>query len=154
MVCLGQGEIVSPEVERLCFEAVCSMYSTTSTKSKDDVNELRYELFCLGQCEPNLPPTSDAVVLHIKRANFQALAWRRSLYTHMHLPNPVNHGWKMVSGELEIVWQLLPEVPSDLKELAYCGCKKLDCTSKRCACFKAGMACSPACKCQDCRNKS
>ena len=52
---------------------VCQLYGTKART----VNEARHELFCRGGLqERNLPPNKDALLMHVKRANYQTKIWR------------------------------------------------------------------------------
>ena len=56
-------EVLSKE----CQSYVCKMYGHDG----DDVNAVRYSLFCAKAAESTqLPPTKDALKLHIKRVNY------------------------------------------------------------------------------------
>ena len=41
-----------------------------------------------------VPPTADALLLHIKRAIFQKGVWATSLQPQQNLPSPSDFGWK------------------------------------------------------------
>lgn len=62
------GDVISPtkDIVHACEKFVCSLY-TTSNAGGNNVNEVRYWMFCqkwqLSEC---LPPTSDSLHLHIK----------------------------------------------------------------------------------------
>ena len=51
-----------------------------------------------------LPPCQTSLNLHMQRANYQALVWKKSLQAFPELPVPENHGWKMGEGQLLIDW--------------------------------------------------
>ncbi|XP_061889580.1 uncharacterized protein LOC133639907 [Entelurus aequoreus] len=58
---------------------VCHLYGQASAK---DVNDARYKAFCMASSalpELSIPPTSDALHQHCKRANYQAAVMRHSL---------------------------------------------------------------------------
>ena len=59
-------------------------------------------MFCQKkQKNETLPPTSDSLRQHIRRANYQTYLWRSSLDGMQEIPSPVGHGWLMEDGELK-----------------------------------------------------
>ncbi len=119
------------------------------------IDKMRYKLFSQRQYQNEyLPPTRDSLCHHIQRANFQAYIWRSALTAKPDIPSPVNHGWEIQEpGILTPVLTSLPPAPESLVELTVCKCKGKACS--RCACFKAGLACTEACACsaeEDCAN--
>ena len=81
---------------------VCRLY-----KLPDDVdtcNKARAILFCNGHSQEALPPTSDVVKLHIKRAHYQAFIWKQAnISTPIILPQASETGWTLVDGHLYAV---------------------------------------------------
>ena len=74
-----------------------------------------------------LPPTRDALELHVSRANYQAKIWLDADKSIMDFDNikPADTiGWTEGLNVLEIVWKRLPAVPEACLELISCGCKK------------------------------
>ncbi len=81
---------------------VCLMYGN---KILENVNECRFALFKLGKCSDDLLlPTSDSLLQHIRRANYQTAIWLRCLDAQMEIPPPNGNGWHSHEGQLEIVW--------------------------------------------------
>uniref|UniRef100_A0A8C4R4J8 Uncharacterized protein n=2 Tax=Eptatretus burgeri TaxID=7764 RepID=A0A8C4R4J8_EPTBU len=72
-----------------------------------------------------LPPTTAALDLHLKRANFQTKVWLQADKTEMELPTPASTGaWKENDdGQLQVVWIRKPSVPQSCQALISCGCK-------------------------------
>ena len=60
-----------------------------------------------------LPPTTDALKLHIERANYQAGIWIRADVAIMDTEvRPVDtNAWQDGTDGLEVVWKRLPTVP-------------------------------------------
>ena len=113
------------------FARAACMYSQIPI---DDVNELRYRLFCSRSAQStSLPPTRDALVLHVRRANYQAAVWRRALSNTFQPPSPHGHGWVVKNTELKVEWMTQPAAPAALLELRKCGCAT-GCASQRCSC--------------------
>jgi hypothetical protein len=48
----------------------------------------------------SLPPTSDALKLHIERAHFQASVWKQANVVKPVLPSPVTMGWSLDGDRL------------------------------------------------------
>ena len=113
---------------------------------------VQYQLFKSGKySDDSLPPDSDSLRQHIKRANFQALAWNRCLLARLQLPSAAGNGWKLKDGQLEIVWTTRPSAPESLLEYVNCKCQS-GCKTKRCGCLKSGLQCTDLCRCKDCHN--
>lgn len=101
-----------------------------------------------------LPLTTDALQLHLSRANHQAGIW---IQANKEVIQTVNHidtlAWKKESSRLSIVWTRLPAVPDACLQLVMYGCKS-KCNTSRCSCFKKAVKCMPASGCDavNCRN--
>ena len=66
--------VAKESLERL----VCSLYQV---KLEIDVNKARYKLFTKKRKPPppqSLPPTKDALYLHIERANYHCQLWKKN----------------------------------------------------------------------------
>ena len=50
-------------------------------------------LCCLSLQSSSLPPTLDALSMHVRRANYQAAIWRRARHPGSSLPGPHGYGW-------------------------------------------------------------
>ena len=120
-------------------KCVCLLYGIDD----NDINCARRSLFVKAKrALEMLPPTKDALELHVARANYQAKIWINADKAIMDSDNNKaadTIGWTESLNGLEIVWKRLPAVPS-------CGCKK-KCVSVRCKCFKSNLRCTPACGC-------
>ena len=100
-----------------------------------------------------LPPTSTALHYHFKRTNYQAFLWRKALQPRID-QEPVNHGWKLEEGCLEIVWTDLTPAPQAVMELVCCGYRST-CQTRRCSCVSNGLPCTEACTCsEECTNSA
>jgi len=113
------------------------------------VNLLRWELFRTKASEgENLPPTSGALLQHVRRARRAALIGK-SFTPTPNIPLPeADNGWKLEDGRLTAVTSEVLPAPQSILELAKCGCKG-DCLSKKCSCRDNKLPCSPICKCKD-----
>lgn len=143
---IGETFTVSSETCSLFEEFVCDLYKTKEV----EVGSARYMLFTKTEkIEPHLlPPSRDALQLHISRANYQASIWRRALDPKPTIPAPFSHGWQEVNGKVEVKWLSGPPAPLALLELVTCGCKT-ECGTRRCTCLKNGLPCTDACRCPD-----
>lgn len=104
-------------------EFVCRLYDAAS--SLKCVNLIRHAIFQKGQKTLEmLPPTKNALYLHIARADYQAKLWRDANVSHVDIGPPSNSGgWVNKANGLEVVWCTLPSVPNSCVELVTCGCK-------------------------------
>jgi len=86
----GRANRRKDEVE----EFVCKMYKLDSIGS---VNEARVILFSKKGKPEALPPTSDALSLHVKRVHYQVTVWKQAHCSEPHLPDPETLGWKKIA---------------------------------------------------------
>lgn len=131
----------------------CSMYC--SNPGTNDVNDLRYRLFCSKKGEidsSQLPPCVDTLRKHCNRANYQTAIWCRSLQCSPEVPSPVGHGWSLEGDELTIDWMCGEPAPKAVLELLSCHCKK-NCQLPTCICLSNGLQCTDLCKFQECTNR-
>ena len=113
-----------------------------------DVNGARRHLFIkkARQIE-HIPPTSDALQQHIKRAVYQgSYIWGQAENPTPAYPNPSEWGWKNSDGKWQPLWTISPEASRACRELLKCACKK-SCRTQRCTCCKAGLRCTALCNC-------
>ena len=83
---LGSTFPPSDELVEQLNRFVCLMYGD---KTSENVNECRFALFKSGKCPHDLlPPTSDSLLQHVRRANYQAAIWLRCLDAEMGIPPP------------------------------------------------------------------
>ena len=144
--CDGEHEISANTVSLLERFAVV-MYDRTSELS--DLNSCRRQLFT-KKCRSLelLPPTSDAFLLHVKRAVLQGVhVWGQSLHRHPQPVCPSKWGWIKEDTQWIPLWMTLPKVSKVCRELIHCSCKK-GCTN-RCKCVKANLTCTALCHCDN-----
>ena len=150
MQLLGTDFAASQALMSLCEAFVYRMYSQIAI---NDVNVLRYRLFCSRSTQStSLPPTRNALVLHVHRANYQAAVWRRALSNTIQPPSPHGHGWIVKKTKVKVEWMTQPAAPAALLELHKCGCST-GCASRRCSCRASLLQCTDACQCKDCSNR-
>ena len=66
----------------------------------ENVSEARYKAFCMASSalpEWSIPPTSDALHQHCKRANYQAAIMRSCLKRNISAPSPAGYG-RLIDG--------------------------------------------------------
>jgi hypothetical protein len=143
-------EFASPANIKLVEQYVMVLYSK-SAEQHQSINSLRAQLFHTKDDPCKLPPTSDALNLHILRAMYQALVWYCAGVAKPDLPSPETCGWHVDQGHLVPTLMELEAVPTACRELVSCGCRG-DCSTARCSCKRASVACIEACKCNNCKN--
>ena len=99
-----------------------------------------------------LPPRSDALTLHLKRANYQAYEWKQALLRDHKFIDPQGNCWKKINDTLEIEWTSQPSGPEKILDFITCKCKKTSCKNNVCNCRKSKSPCSGLCKCLLCEN--
>ena len=124
----GQQWTVPDDLFDIPQEFTCRLYSLRSTTC--DVNDLRYELFRAKKgavASGELPPCSDCLCLHVKRANYQAAIWQHCLEKFPRVPNPADgHGWSVDNGDLTGQWMSGSPAPDMVLNCMSCNCKR-DC---------------------------
>ncbi|MES9879525.1 MAG: hypothetical protein ABW185_01435 [Sedimenticola sp.] len=138
-----------------CVEAyVASLYSADGIQN-DDIDKLRYQLFCRKRSvNEQLPPTKDALQQHTMRVNFQTFIWCNAMIHKPQIGSPVDRGWFKENGILKPKLTTQPPAPQSLLELTVCRCAKSKCVG-RCGCSNQGLPCCEACTCQSddsCKN--
>lgn len=98
-----------------------------------------------------LPCTSDALHLHILRADLQTYIWRNSMaaqYVHLEL---TQYGYKRVNDILVPVFMNQSPLPGNV--IMPCKCKKT-CGTNNCSCKKNNVNCISLCNCDinECKN--
>ena len=97
----------------------------------------------------------NSLQLHIQRANYQAMIWKRCLQAFQQLPQPMGNGWeKGDDGSLKPLLMTRDAAPKGLAELTVCKCIKTACKSASCVCRVNELSCTEACACMacDCEN--
>ena len=148
----GDSPILSLECESVisAIKFVCSLYDRKFDVI--DVNVLRHKLFTQKNVTGDkLPPTLDALSLHLRRANYQCYIWKSACEPRLELPQPIGNGWINVNGTIEPERMITPAVPDIVVELTRCKCGK-GCKTNTCSCRKAKLSCSDACLCSETEN--
>lgn len=131
-----------------------TVYLYDQASNVKEVNKARRHLVAIGRTADRVPPTSAALLQHIKRSAYQAgHIWACSLIAEPQLPPVSEWGWKVLQdGSVEPVWTVLPKASKAYRALFKCSCKK-GC-SVRCKChMNYKLPCTELCKCKgNCRN--
>lgn len=151
---LGKSFNLDQSTFDILCKYVCHLYGQSSA---ENVNDARYKAFCMASSalpELSMPPTSDALHQHCKRANYQAAIMRHSLKAMMCAPSPVGNGWHLEDGELTVTWMTRNPAPESVLQVVHCSCKQGKCETGRCSCMSARLSCTDFCLCQNCANVS
>jgi len=141
---LGEGEL-SEEKVREVEEFVCKMFKLDSIGSVDEAGAI---LFSKKGKPEALPPTSDALSLHIKRVRYQAIVWKQAHCPEHHLPDPETLGWKKIAdNKLQTLLMTQVLIPKACQEIISCSCST-GCSNLRCSCRKAKLFCTTVCGCK------
>ena len=89
-----------------------------------DVNSARLSLFTKKARQiDHIPPTSAALLQHLKRAMLQAaLIWGQASEQSIESPNPADWGRTATNGCWQPFWTYLPEASHTCRELVKCSC--------------------------------
>ena len=139
---LGVGPVLSDHVLQDAESFFCKIYGANNA---DDIDEVRASMFVRGMTIERLPPTRDALYLHIRRSHYQTLVWRQAHLQYPILPQPEIMGWKMEGHYLVPKLTSLPPVPDACQELITCTCTT-GCKTARCGCKP--NPCTASCKCR------
>ena len=103
-------------------------------------------MFCQQRKRKNeaLPPTSDSLRQHMKRANYYMFIWRSSLVAMQDLQSPVGHGWELEDDCLKLVYMTKDPAPRSLIELTTFNCKRSQCQGNF-SCYNSDLSCTEAC---------
>ena len=97
---------ISTRLKEAATNFVCKLYTN---EVGDDIDLVRLRLFSEKTRDvERIPPTSDALALHLKRSVFQASIWTSAHMTIMPVNNPTEHGWKEENNKLLPVWTSIP----------------------------------------------
>ena len=84
------------------------------------------------------------LLLHDKRANYQACIWRRALLQNPIVPSPDGHGWAVKDDIITIEWLGANPAPDEVLSLLSCLCKRT-CRMEDCCCLQARLKCTYLC---------
>ena len=125
---LGTSVDVADSVFEDLEKFTCLMYGSKSA----DINSLRHEKFIERfSTKPGmvltsydgvdislLPPCRESLRMHIRRANYQTLIWKKADDPTPSIPGPDGHGWTIDNnGQLEICWLAGNPMPQELEDV-------------------------------------
>jgi hypothetical protein len=134
---------------------VCKLYySSTESRLIQDVRSAAFHK--VNKNVDTLPPTRDALHLHIRRAHYQTLVWKMALEPNPSLPSTEQSGWYLTTNGT-LTPRLLTVEPrlETSSALTSCGCplQGMRCTTRKCKCNAKTLACTRGCSCVEyCRN--
>ncbi|ELT89202.1 hypothetical protein CAPTEDRAFT_223408 [Capitella teleta] len=122
-------------------------------ESVDLVNAARKTLFLnKGKQFVQIPPSSDALQLHLLRAVHQsAFVWGGLLIRDPLVPSPEEWGWQRSGSAFVPHYISLPPLSSSLPELSFCSCKSV--CKRPCKCIVNEQVCISLCFCRGQCNK-
>ena len=144
---LGKNSELTAEQEKACTRFVASLYGKPHCIS---INRLRAEkaTSTINIASKKLPPTEDALHLHIIRALYQLLIWRNAIVGMHDLPDATQYGFERHGTILmPKIMNQNPAAPELMNEL-YCTCPSNGCYMN-CCCLENQQACTAACACSD-----
>lgn len=126
---------------------VCLLYDKDyPSNGCNDVDMVRFEAFCRRTKDvERIPPTNDALMLHLKRSVYQASIWALAYQPQIPAENPEQHGWMIEDNKLVPVWKTLPLAKDVFNLEVKCTCSGV-CSS--CKCIKTKLKCTRMCKCK------
>ena len=133
-----------PRMEGVASSFVCRLYSNDSDYG-NDVDLVRLKVFSQKTRDVDrIPPTSDALNLHLKRSVFKASIWTTAHMSRMPVGNPTDHVWKEEDGKLLSIWTSLPLARDVFHLDVKCSCNG---TCSMCKCTSVKLKCTRLCKC-------
>ena len=140
---LGTQQDLPTEIYETLERFVCLLYKS---KKYSNVSDLRWHLYSNRQAEAeSLPPTRGSLELHIMRANFVTMVWKKANESIVSFPSACDFGWETgVSGRLIPIRCKMPPAPEAITNLIKCGYR--GCT-RNCSCRKNKLSCTEICNC-------
>ncbi|XP_031342147.1 uncharacterized protein LOC116180846 [Photinus pyralis] len=142
----GLGSIpLTDQVVANAEEFVIQLYKVSTEIKTGDA--ARSFLFGAVKSPEKLPPTSDALRLHIRRCHYQVYVWENAHIANPSVPCPENCGWRVDGTTIEPILMTLPPIPASCNALRACGCKGM-CQTNQCRCRKESHPCMKICNCR------
>ena len=109
---LGTAENISVEDQDTLEYFVCCLYGKPTQRSVNKIrhNKVREKFSARKSVLSNtdglelskMPPCKQVLTLHMERANYQSIIWRKAITNNPDIPNPGTSGWIEDSGFLKI----------------------------------------------------
>ena len=115
------------------IQFICYLHQENRAISK--INELWYKIFTKKNLSGDrLPLTLDALVFHLRIANYQTFIWKSACMPVLNLLPSIGNGWQMEDEKICEELMLNSSVPGAIVELKRYQCKKGSKTNS-CSCF-------------------
>jgi len=158
------------EMNEVVSEATRFIGACYGSKQTSNMSAIRYDVWSSKMSNKKitaapkvktLPPTTESFLQHVHRAHYQTIIWKSALSPDPPSLDPVRYGWsKDESGQGLVpvtVADKVPPVPVEVLQIIKCGCSSnTPCSTARCGCVVAQLACSMFCSCNgsdDCCNE-
>ena len=113
---------ISPKLNDAVMRFVCILYSNAD---ENNVNLVRMRMFCQKTRDiERIPPTSDALVQHIKRSIFQASIWTTAYDPQTPDQQPINHRWMERDNKFFPIGTTISLAKDVFDFVVKCSCKK------------------------------
>ena len=145
-------EITDPDFQ-LVQRFILDLYKKDITET---LSTVRLKMFAFSTTDDlrQLPPSEDALLLHMKRASLQAGYLWKEAEEDVTIPDPKLWGWCLDQNNLLMPqWQLQNCSISIDQLTATCSCRSKTRLCKNCKCAKENLICLPFCNCMgNCKN--
>ena len=132
---------------------ILDLYKKDITES---LSTVRLKTFAFSNIDDlrQLPPSENALLLHMKRASLQAGYLWKEAEMDVTIPDPKLWGWCLDQNKLLMPqWQLLNCSISIGQLTATCSCRSKTRSCKNCKCAKENLICLRFCNCMgNCKN--
>ena len=96
-----------------------------------------------------LPPTDEALKMHVRRSHLQAILWKSADREEPPTLDISKYGWQFTDDEAPSPCHGVTEVgPMELMKVVACGCAAEPvCSRNTCSCKSVGISCTTYCNC-------
>ncbi|CAH1154985.1 unnamed protein product [Phaedon cochleariae] len=148
---LGHSPL-TPSSKANAEKFLVQLYKVNKDVSSGD--EARYQLFGVVKKPEALPPTSDALRLHLLRCHYQVNVWENAHHARPEVMDPESYGWRLHQDEYIPILMTLEPVPKACTDILTCNCLS-HCLTTMCTCKKNGLTCTKLChRSHQCLNSS
>ncbi|CAG9817924.1 unnamed protein product [Phaedon cochleariae] len=149
---LGHSPL-TPSSKANAEKFLVQLYKVTKDVSSRD--EARYQLFGVVKKPEALPPTSDALRLHLLRCHYQVNVWENVHHVRPEVMDNESYGWRLHQDEYNPILMTLEPVPKACTDILTCNCLSHHCLTTMCTCKKNGLTCTKLChRSHQCLNSS
>ncbi|CAG9818055.1 unnamed protein product [Phaedon cochleariae] len=141
------------ERKYLPIHEICNILPNV-TEDVSSGDEARYQLFGVVKKPEALPPTSDALRLHLLRCHYQVNVWENAHHARPEVMDPESYGWRLHQDEYIPILMTLEPVPKACTDILTYNCLS-HCLKTMCTCKKNGLTCTKLChRSHQCLNSS